>query len=254
MQNYYKLLLQKLPIFLFFMQMTVIAQCSDLQRWHPTFGVQSGIAALGKAGVDQDFPIDATSDQFYIYNYDGTTKIPFLYGGFVGIEWRGDTDWRFQLQIDYNQSSDFATGGALTQGIDAASQETYAFDYTMQFRQLLGLVKVEYARWNIVSPYFMFGLGSSFNSARDFATTVPVTLATTRIYENQVSKSVSFALGAGFNIHVIDQVCFSFGYRFANVGTIGLGDSTVNGIAVTGTLSQKSLYANEFVVQLSALF
>ncbi len=244
----------------FFQIMMLISAASlqatygDARKWHPTFGIDGGLAAICNAGRSQTFDIDDISEQFYIYANDGQVKVPALYGGFIGVEWQGDSHWMFELLIDYNQSSLFSVGGLLTQGIDTSSENIYDYSYNMRFRQLLGEVKVGYTKWNHILPYLLFGLGSGFNSAQDYATTAPATLVTTREYADNLTISPTYVLGVGFDIPLIDAVRIGVGYRFTNLGKIRLGQATVSDVAVSGTLSQSAMYANEFVAQLTFVF
>lgn len=230
------------------------ADYADTTHWHPTFGVDGGIAVVTNAGSSQTFDIDAISEQFYIYTNNDHIKVPALYGGFVGIEWQGDSNWMFDLLIDYNQSSLFSVDGSLTQGIDTSSENTYDYSYSMRFRQLLGQVKVGYVGWQQISPYLLFGLGAGFNSAQDFSTTAPATLVATRAYADNLTISPACMLGFGFDIPIVDFVRLGVGYRFTDLGKMSLGQATVNDVVVSGTLKQSALFANEFVVQLTFVF
>jgi len=228
---------------------------ADYSNWYPVVGGNVGFSLIPQAGESKIFPVvDSNADQYYIYSVDDVTNIPALYGGFAGVAWKAESDWSFQLHADFNQSSLFSVIGDLVQGVDEQTQDQYRYGYNMRARQLLGLGKVEYCGSEIVTPYFLAGLGASFNIAQDYATTVPTTLASTRLYEDNSSRSVSYSFGCGADFHCANWLLMGLGYRFAGLGKVGLGQAISGTISVDGTLSQSSLYAHQFVVQVSFIF
>lgn len=243
-----------LPIMMLLSAASLSAFYGDYSSWHPTFGVDGGVAAVMNAGSSQTFDIDDISEQFYIYTNNNEIQAPAFYGGFVGVEWQGDSNWMFELLIDYNQSSLFPVSGTLTQGIDTDSEDVFDYSYNMRFRQLFGEVKVGYVKWSHILPYLLFGLGSAFNSAQDYTTTAPATLVATRAFADNLKISPTYILGFGFDIPIVDWLRIGVGYRFTDAGKFSLGQATVEDIEVSGTLSQSALYANEFIAQLTFVF
>jgi len=246
----------KIYFIVFVIPFTVMANSFfERENWHQVVGAQSGLAILSHVGESQTFPIQTVGqDEFYVYSAEQTNQMPAIYGGFIGAEWQSGDHSNIQLSINYSQSTLFSAAGILMQGVDTQSQDVYNYSYNLRIRQLLAEVKYRYTAQSNFGPYVMAGLGASFNGAQDFTTTVPISLAFTRSYENNSSKSFSYALGAGLEFDACSHAKFNIGYRFAGLGKAALGSASINNVSVDGILSQSNLYANEFVAQFTIIF
>jgi opacity protein-like surface antigen len=241
--------MKKLPIFLLLPLVVLQANC-----WHAVVGIESGAAFSSDAGESVTFPITEYGEQFYKYSRHHKSQAQVVYGGFVGAEWQGLCDWNLLLDVNYNQTTPFWVKGTLTQGLDAISADSYGYKYKIMIRQLLVEGKACYIFCERWLPFLVVGLGSSFNKAYSFSTTVPSTMTFTRSYKNHTAAAFSYGVGIGLDVDVIDYVRVGVGYRFADFGKASLGDATIDGTPVSGTLSQNHFYANELIAQLTGVF
>lgn len=226
----------------------------DANLWHPVLGGESGVAIISDAGKSQSFPIqDPAVDQFYTYSAKHKTKTPVIYGGYLGAEWQGYPNFGIQFDVNYTQSSSFSVSGTLTQGVDVQSEDSYTYKYKMRIRQLLTEGKFQYVlKW--FRPYALIGLGASFNVANNYSTNVPTSLAFTRMYKSHSSASFSYAVGAGMDFDIVKCLRIGVGYRFTDLGKVSLGSANIDGVSVSGTLSQPHIYANEVSGKLTIVF
>lgn len=226
----------------------------DSKLWDPVCGLEGGVAIISKAGKSKTFPIqNSATDEFYSYSPHHSTKTPFIYGGFLGAQWRGFTHFGLQLDVKYNQSSTFSVHGKLTQGADKQSEDQYSYKYDIRIRQLLA---EDYFQYNLkwFHSYVVIGLGAAFNWANHYSTNVPSDMAFTRMYKSNSTMSFSYAVGAGFDFDIIRYIRLGIGYRFSDLGKVSLGSANIDGIPVSGTLSQSHLYTNEFLGKLTIVF
>jgi opacity protein-like surface antigen len=224
-------------------------------RLDPVVSVAGGaFFTIGNAGDSQYFGIvDPDTDQFYQYQAANPENPQYLFGLFVGNRFVFNNLWALQAGLDYTQSGTFQAAGNLTQGADTLSEDTYQYHYNIITRQLLAEAKVlyQFKQNTRVHPYFLFGMGASFNNASDFATTIPYSLTFTRQYQNHSTVSFSYSLGLGVDVDLTYNLSLGLGYRFADLGNVSLGTASINGTDVGGTIHQDHLYANEMVAQLS---
>lgn len=206
----------------------------------------------------QSLSIDNT-----VFNYqpNNSSVSPSFAGGFVGAEYSCNEQWAWQFGVAFYQIESSPISGEETQApstsIDAVN--IWNYQYKTSSRQvlienkLLLLSQVDYF------PYFMIGVGGSFNRAYNFqATPQNSGEVATAIFEDHTSKTFTYTLGFGLDLDIFDHVRLGAGYRFAYLGKFDLGKGTIN----TGTggnvfplpaLESKSVYNNEIVVQLMYL-
>lgn len=220
------------------------------KSWRPVIALGVGTASSSNVGQSQYFPAQIpTSYQFFDYSANHATQTSALMDGFVGVEWNFQPDWAVQAGLDYNQISPFSAKGTLLQGVDSESADSYTYHYGILARQLLVEGKLLYTVKNHYHPYMLMGLGAAFNKAYNYYTSVPPFLTFTPTYNNHTTTSYSYTVGVGMDIDVTPNLRLGMGYRFADLGKVQLGSATINGSALSGTLSQSRLYANELLAQ-----
>ncbi len=211
-----------------------------------------GFSSTTNLGSNQTFPtLNPTTDEYYSYNISKGSQLEGLLEAFLGAEQSFYHHWLIQYGVAYAQAGYFNPQGNFIQGADIASQNEYSYQFRLMTRQLLAQAKLIYPYQNIFLPYFLAGIGSSINTASDYSTTDPPFLTFTRMYENHQPTSFAFRVGAGADLWLLDDWRVGIAYRFANLGSFSLGNTSINNITVSGTLAQSKVYANEFLVQLS---
>lgn len=222
--------------------------------WRSVAGFEYGVVISSNAGKSKTFPALTSTDEFYEYSPNHQSQTRSMWGGYLGIEWCGMPEWNLQFDVNYSQSAPFTVNGTLTQGLDVQSQDTFTYKHKITIRQLLVEAKLSYVICDLFRPYFLFGLGSSFNKSYAFSTTVPPLLTLTRLYKNNTTAGFTYAVGAGLDFELADCLYLGVGYRFNDFGKASLGSATIDGLPVSGTLSQSHFYANQFLAQLTYLF
>lgn len=222
------------------------------KNWHPIIALGAGTASSTNVGQSQYFPVQIpTSYQFFDYSANHATQTSALMDGFVGVEWNLQPNWALQAGLDYNQISPFSAKGTLLQGVDIESANSYAYYYGILAKQLLVEGKLLYAIKKHYHPYVLMGLGAAFNKAYNYYTNVPSFLTFTPTYNDHTTTSYSYAVGVGMDVDITPNLRLGIGYRFADLGKVQLGGASINGVALSDTLSQSRLYANEVLAQVT---
>lgn len=221
---------------------------------HPVFSGAIGAVSANNLGAPRGFPIvNPNTDQAFAYSPLNQNQTKSIFELFVGLEREIIADWRVQMGLSYGQTEIFQVRGNLIQGVDSQSSNLYQYDFNVRAHELLAQMKLMRVSRDIFYPYLLVGLGTSFNDASDFGTSVPPTLAFTRNYMDETTRSFAYQFGAGLDVSLIQNVRLGVSYRYANLGAVRLGAANISGTGVSGTLSQSSLYANEVLLQLSCL-
>lgn len=227
-------------------------------RWSLVLGAAGGIAITTNLAKSQTFPVqNAVTDEYFIYKSTSSSQNRSMFEGFAGFEteyYSRWSKWILQLGVAYTQASPFTGAGYLTQGADPQSQDMYFYRYNVKTHQLMAQGKFMFPHEDMFYPYFLIGLGASFNNAGNYLTNVPPFLTFTREYTNRLSSSFAWRLGLGMDVDVFTNTRIGIAYRFANLGQVKLGPSTIDGIPVYGTLKQSNLLASEIVAQLTYTF
>jgi len=224
-------------------------------QWHPVLSVGGGFLSSSKLGAWQTFPAAVPGvDSFYTYAPNKSTKSVEVFDGFLGLELGiGSTNGALQFGIGYDQIVPFTVKGVLTQGLDIPSQSTYNYQYSLSLSQLLFEAKLLGAIAQSYHPYLFGGYGAAFNRANQYRTSV-ASPAVTQQFASNTNTAASYALGFGLDVDLDRVFRVGVGYRFKNFGKVKLGQATVSGADVPGTISQSSLYTNELIAQLTVGF
>jgi hypothetical protein len=220
--------------------------------WQPVVTLGGGVTGASGIGDAKTFPIqNPATDEYYIYTPQHFHQTPALFEGFFGGEGNLMPYFLLQAGFDYTQAASLSADGTLIQGADSHSQNTYSYHYSVLTRQLLAEGKLLLNSFNPIHPYILAGLGVAINKASDYYISAPVGTTFTRLYQNNTATSFTYSLGAGVDVDITNNVRFGVGYRFSDLGTVQLGQATINNTTVSGTLAQSSLYTNAILAQLT---
>lgn len=223
---------------------------SQPQSWRPILSVTGGVAITENTGRSQTLPIIDSS--LYAYQANNSDQSKVLFGGLVGVEMMIDPAWAFQLGLSYYQPATFTAKGQLTQGADPQSSDVFDYQYDMISRQLLLETKILFT-WCRYHPYFSMGLGVGFNSAENYEVDFPPFLTFTPIFSNHSTETFTYNVGVGLDVDLDANWRIGLGYRFTDLGKVGLGNGMIDTVPTHSTLSQGRWYANEVVAQLTFL-
>lgn len=220
----------------------------------PIVTLGGGVSGSSDVGHSQYFPAtNPGTNEFYQYSINHRFKSQGLGTIGVGAEWKLSQHWLAQTALEYAQTS-YLAKGVLTQGIDSDSQDAYDYQYKIISKQLMAEIKFLYDLGHSLHPYWLAGVGASFNHAYHFSTTVPPTLTFTRQYANQSTTALSYTTGIGVDMDIAPQLRLGVGYRFSDLGKVSLGQASIDGAPASGTLSQSHLYVNQLLAQLTYRF
>lgn len=221
-------------------------------RYHPVFSIGGGASFTSNSGQSQNFPImNPITDEYFYYSSNQSTETRGFYDLYLAMEFLLRPLWMLQLGVDYNEARPFPTYGYFIQGADLRSQNDYEYNYRIKTQQLLFEGKLLYTYQQSIHPYIIGGIGAAFNNAFNYATNVPPFLTFTRQYANASNSQFAWAVGLGFDADVTDCVRLGLGYRFADSGTVSLGQAVIDNVPVPGTLSQSHFYTNQVLAQLT---
>ena len=141
----------------------------------------------------------------------------------------------------------FEVNGTLTQGPDSLSSDQYDYSYNVDLKSLLTQTKLIYAYNDTLYPYLLLGLGTTFNKASNFKTTVPAITSVTKNYSANTAHSLTYQLGLGIDKQILPSTRLGISYRYVNFGQVNLGSPSFG----SGTLSQSNLDTHEVLLQLT---
>lgn len=228
------LLLESNSLFAFFSQLQPVL----------TF---TGGASISQLGQSQSYaPLDLCS---YHYRSNDSNTTNMLWGGFIGSEVKRSSSWEFITGLGYYQPSTLSTRGALIQGADPASNDTYNYRYQTQSQQLLAESKLYWIAKENIQPFLMLGIGVSFNKTSNYQTSVPPFLEFTPEFSNHTQTNFTYAVGPGIDINLSKSFQIGVAYRFTDLGSANTGSAQIDEIPISSTLKQAHLYANQILAQ-----
>ncbi|KTD35396.1 hypothetical protein Lmor_0843 [Legionella moravica] len=226
---------------------------TPVPSWHPVLSLGAG-SSVAKPGVAQGFPVvNEVTDEFYYYSGTQKTQSSGFLDILLNAERGFSPDWLIQAGLDYNRTEPFFAHGLFLQGADEQSADTYFYGYKVLTNQILLNSKLLYTLKHRYHPYLFGGVGVAFNKAYNYTVNVPRFITFTRNYLDNSHIDFSYALGVGVDVDLTSNMRVGIGYRYADLGKMQLGTAIIDTTVVAGTLTQNTLHANEFLVQLSWL-
>lgn len=220
--------------------------------WRPVIGLGGGVAIPQSLGAFANFAIsNPVTDLYYIYNPTNGTQTSGLFEGFLGAERQISPLFFVQGGLAYTYTGSVLVKGTLLQGADADSDNLYNYQYKIGTQELLLQAKFMRPYRERIFPYALAGIGVAFNRVTSFQTTVPSSIAVTRAYEDNSPTQFAYRVGGGLDVSVLDNIRVGVAYRYTGMGPVGLGNSSLGGASVSGTLKQANLNFNEVLAQVT---
>ena len=231
-----------------------MGEISKPKRCFPIATFTAGSSFSRSVGKTQNFPASDTILSFFDYSNGGATFNQYLLGGSIGAECSLNSQWSVQSGVSYYQPGKFTASGAVTQGIDLPSANSYAYQYQVLSRQVLAESKLLY-HWLRTHPYLSGGLGAGFNAAQNFSVNIQPPFTTfSNQFANSSSTSYSYNVGAGIDYDLMKYVRVGVGYRFSDYGTIKTGPAVIDDVVSGYQLRSAHLYTNSVQAQISLLW
>ncbi len=204
---------------------------------YPVLTLSGGEVFTDDAGKSQSVIDQVTHVPLYYHPHHDELFSP-IFGGFAGTEMFVRPDWHVQLGVSYYQPITFRAQGTITPG-------PYDYSYYIRPHQLLVESKLLYTCLGRFHPYVSGGVGVSFNNAYRYNDGLG------NHFDDHVSTSWSYMVGAGIDYDLNMQWRLGVGYRFNNFGRTDLDNANLSGLATSSKFSQQHFYANEVLAQLS---
>ncbi|NNM58324.1 MAG: porin family protein [Legionellales bacterium] len=220
-------------------------------EWSPFIAFGGGSIYTSDVGADQTFKINnPVVDELYQYTPTSSAESRGLFDAFLGVEWNLSPRFALQTGLDYGKTGEFDVKGTFTQGADPHSTDTYGYTYKFDSNQLFAEGKLLF-RMGRFRPYITAGLGGAVNEAEEYHATTPLFLTFTRNYDDHNTTAFAYNVGGGIDFDIDSHVRVGIGDRFTSFGKVILGDASIDGTSVPGTLSQNNFYSNEVFGQLT---
>jgi opacity protein-like surface antigen len=142
--------------------------------------------------------------------------------------------------------------GTLMQGIVPPYYQAN-YSYNIESSQYMIDAKLRRQFKTLIFPYIYLGLGIASNSAFNYETNVPAYLTVTPTYSNKTIYAFTYSIGLGID-YVMQNMSLGLGYRFINLGKIGLGNGRIRNTSVGSVLTQSNLYMNALLIQCNYFF
>lgn len=234
--------------FLVFAPMTTLAENSvSLLNNNPySVGLDLGIAKPTNIGKSTTFPLGYST-----FSYSSSRNDPhtIISGVSVNKTLTINSLYTLQLGISYHYLSNMDVKGNLAQGISSPYYQS-SYSYSINSSQYLVEAKLRRQFYHYF-PYVYLGLGVAANSAYDYSTAIPNYLTVTPNYSNNTTNSFTYSLGIGADYFVMPTLSIGLGYRFINLGNVGLGAGVIRSMRVGAELTQSNLYLNTLLAQLN---
>lgn len=230
------------------------ARIADYRNWRPVLSVAGAGLFSTNIGASAVFPIVSPSSDAFDYQAKHSKHWLVAAQGFLGAEYQLKPYLAWQMGFSYHQALHMRAKGKYNQGPTPDTSATYDYHYNIYARQLMAENKFLLRFASPLHPYILLSLGTAINSASGYKTDAPDPATSTRIYENSTNAAFTYQAGIGVDMDINSSLRFGVGYHFSDFGKVRLGDASINGAAVPGTLSQRHLFAHEFTAQLTMLF
>jgi opacity protein-like surface antigen len=206
--------------------------------------LELGIAKPTNLGKSTTFPLGYST---FSYGSNSNDAHALISGLSVNKTLTINSLYALQVGISYHYISSMDVNGILEQGVSSPYyQSTYS--YSVNSSQYLVEAKLHREFYQYF-PYVFLGLGVASNTAHDYSTAVPSYLAVTPNYSNRTTNSFTYSLGLGVDYFVMPKLSIGLGYRFINLGNVGLGSGVIRSTRVGAELTQSNLYINTLLAQ-----
>ncbi|MGQ3892716.1 outer membrane protein [Legionella sp. CNM-4043-24] len=220
------------------------------QNRHYVFGFDLGTTYSNYPHGAVSFPLGYST---FTYSAAHHTGHPTRLGASV----RKRFDWlsvnEIQLGFSYHYITKALVSGDLAQGIAPPfSQFNYGYNYTSS--QLTADAKIMRHWHKSFYPYVIASVGTAWNRAFKYVTSVPDFLTRTPYYQNKDKASLSYTVGGGIDVLKSDDFTIGLGYRFSDLGTIGLGNGHIGNIETPSQLKLSPVYVNTLLIEVNYFF
>lgn len=191
----------------------------------------------------------------YQYHSDNSRLSPLLDIS-TGIEWKMSPVFSLQTLISYIPTFQTKQNGTLVQDLGTGEPYYLPYQYKVDSNQFLFELKGLLTFKERYHPYFSVGGGLALNKA--YAYHVDYDRSHFKnfspLFESHTTNSGAYRLETGLDVNLNQQVRLGAGYSFSDLGTVKLGQGSLNQIPIANTLESKHFYNQEILARLTFLF
>lgn len=208
-------------------------------------------ASVGKSQHIQLLNTDPAPD-FFDSEQENSSRAVF--GGFLGIEFplRYHYPMRWQTGVAFYQTDNFETDGIeYFFSLPAFGDKEYS--YQIKNQRVMIENKFLFKMYRGLYGYLLGGVGIAINNASDYhEESLDFTTPATGVFQDNTTASLSYSLGIGAELSVLDPFRIAVGYQYSDLGQITLGE--YNNSNTGETLTHNHTPTQELILQFSYLF
>lgn len=214
--------------------------------------VQSGDAMRVNNG--SDFASPSNMDIYTADNSNNQTSL----GLTAGYRWQNESLWLPQYALGFRYKYLFSNemNGQI---IQYSLPEFTNYNYTLKTSSnvFLAAGKADIYKYKQVMPYLSLGLGLSLNDVSYSESALAgVTPRVSPNFASLTSNEFAYTLGAGLDLQFTQQIIFSIGYEFQDMGAFSTGPGISDGCLKWSDqkLSQSNYQAHALLLSMTHVF
>lgn len=215
------------------------------------FGLDLGLSAPNNLGNSTSMPLGYSTFSYQAQHHNDFG--PLRFGATFSRRLTFTPKSSLDIGLSYHALSTMLVNGNLNQGISPLYYPT-TYQYSVKASQLLAEAKLVHQWHDLFYPYIIAGVGGGFNKAQHYSTSIPEFMTITPMYTNHSETSFSYTAGFGMNYFIAEPISLGLGYRFSDLGSVGLGNGTIRYTTIPSPLKQAHVYLNTLLIELNCFF
>lgn len=213
-------------------------------------GLDLGFSVTNNPGYSASFPLGYST---FNYTNKNGNRYPLRFGVSLGRQFQLNPFNSLQLGVSYLYNTNMKGSGVLEQGITPPFYP-FTYSYLLHSSQVLAEGKWLHQWREVFYPYLIGGIGVAINRAFQYKTSIPPSLTLTPNYLNKSTSAFSYMLGLGIDFFISQTLSFGGGYRFSDLGRVGLGDGIIRSSVISSQLQRDHVYLNTILVEMHWYF
>lgn len=222
----------------------------NLKKARYVLGLDVGLSTTNSLNASDSFNVGYST---FSYNPNQTNINPYRFG--ISIKKNNNLSSNIFLQtgLSYHTLSSISVSGVLKQGI-SPSLYPFNYNYSVNNQTVLAEAKLIHQWHNVLYPYLTAGIGAAFNAVDNFTTNVPGYLTVTPSFFDTSNTSFSYVLGFGVDVIKYHPLSIGLGYRFSDLGLVGLGSAQIRNKYIKNPINPQHVYLNTVLLELNCFF
>ncbi len=215
------------------------------------FGLDLGLSAPSNLGNSTSIPLGYSTFSYQAQHHNDFG--PLRFGATLSRRLIFTPKNALDIGLSYHTISSMLINGNLNQGIYPLYYPA-TYQYSVKASQLLAEAKLVHQWHDLFYPYIITSVGGGFNKAQHYSTNIPEFMTITPMYANHSKASFSYTAGVGVGYFITEPISLGLGYRFSDLGSVGLGNGTIRYTTISSPLKQSHIYLNTLLIELNCFF